>query len=110
MRKIMLTSEQAQICFSALDNPEPQKGLSVQEIRATLPLMDKLEANAERIPVQGGERIIFKDQELKMKEAEYQLLLTKLETSSGWASMSVGRRVLMLVDALKELPVEQEPA
>jgi len=111
MKKITLTGEEAQLIFSALDNGDPQRGLSLTEIRSLLPVMDKLEAQAERLPLVSGqgERFVFKDGTmLLLKESEFTTMINKLETSGGWASALVGRKVIRLIDRLKETPTEPD--
>lgn len=108
MRTISLTADEANLVYLTLDQAPPQRGLSVSDIRKVLPLMDKLEAPAKHIPVPGGERLEFVDMELQLKESEYQLVLSKFEESAGWSNANIGRRVIRLIDRLKEIPATGE--
>lgn len=110
MRNVKMTGEEAQLVFSALDAGDPQKGVSLHEIRVVLPLMDKLELQATKSPIPGGERLVFNDQvEVSLKESEFNTLTAKLEGSAGWASASIGRKVVRLLDRLKETTKEPDP-
>lgn len=106
MRNVLLTAEEATLVFTALNQGNPQTGLSIPEIRAVLPILDALEARAQKhiMPNNTGETLLFVDTPLQLKEAEYSLLLQKLENSSGWKSADVGRRVIKLTERLKEIP------
>ena len=112
MKKVTLTGEEANLVFTALDNGDPQRGLSLNEIRTLVPLMDKLEAQAEKQPLPGGqgERLIFRDVILVLKESEFTTLKSKLEGSGGWLTATTGRKIIKLIDRLKETPTEPDVA
>lgn len=110
MRRIKLSGEEANLVFNALDSGDPQRGLGLSDIRSLIPILDKLEAKAKKTPVPGGERFEFPcELEISLKESEFTLVQTKLESSTGWANVSVGRKVVALVDRIKETPSHAEP-
>ena len=105
MKRIKLTGEEANLVFNALDNGDPQRGLGLQDIRTLIPIMDKLEAQAKRTVVPGGERLEFPAElELSLKESEFTTVVSKLEASTGWTNVTTGRKVVRLVDRIKETP------
>lgn len=106
MRQFHVTAEEATLIFTALNNGDPQRGLSIVEIRAVLPILDALENTAKKqmLPDGSGESLIFVDTELTLKDSEHQLLIQKLEASGGWKSADVGRKVIRLNNRIKELP------
>jgi len=109
MRKVKLTGEEANLVFSALENGDPQRGLSLADVRTVMPVLEKLEAQATRQAIPGGEKLIFNPQlELVLKESEFQTLKSKLEGSSGWANATVGRKVVKLLERLAETPNEPD--
>ena len=103
MRKVTMTGDEASLVFNALEAGDPQRGLGLADIRNLMPILDKLEKGAKKIPVPGGERIEFAPTvEVALKESEFNLVISKLDSSTGWISVTVGRKVVALVDRIKE--------
>jgi len=112
MRRMNLTAVECKLIHTVLNSGDPQKGLSLSEVRTSIPILDKLEAPAIKKQTPEGESIEFVDASFKFKESEYNTIISKLENSSGWASVAFGRMVVKLIDTLKEVPLlpEQEKA
>ena len=109
MRKVKLTGEEANLVFASLENGDPQRGLSLADVRTVMPILEKLEAQADRQAIPGGEKLVFHDNtELVLKESEFTTLKAKLEGSTGWANASVGRRVVKIIDRLTETPADPD--
>jgi hypothetical protein len=97
------------LVFTSLDHGDPQRGVSLNEVRTVLPIMDKFEEQSTKTAVPGGERVVFNEQlTLSLKESEFNTLTSKLEGSAGWASASVVRKVIRLLDRLKETTKEPD--
>ena len=110
MRKIKMTGEEASLVFNALEAGDPQRGLGLADIRNLMPILDKLEKGAKKVQVPGGERLEFLPTvELSLKESEFTLVMSKLESSTGWTTVTVGRKVVALVDCIKETPLTPDP-
>ena len=103
MRRMNLTANEIKLIHTVLNSGDQQRGLSLPEIRTLLPLVDKLEVNAKRRQLPDGEMLEFVDASFVFKESEYNTILTKMEASSGWVSVDFGRKVIALVDKLKEV-------
>lgn len=104
MRTINLTATETKLIHGVMNVGDPQRGLSLSEIRTLIPLMDKIEATVTRKQVEQGEMLEFKDMTLEATESEYEMINKKLESSSGWMNVEVGRIVLKLIDKLKDIP------
>ena len=106
MRKINLNAIEASILHAAVNTGDPQRGVTLAEVRELSPLLDMLEVGST------GEGIdrIFRPVELALKESQYTTIKNKLGASVGWRSVEHGRLVMKLEDRLKELPIIDEPA
>ena len=114
MRKVTLTKDEASILHTAVNSGTPGQGLTLQEIRDAIPLLDKIEADGKELTDGNGNVIrdgngvavmtFDHDFELEFKESEYILSKTRLDNSGGWINVSNGRAVVKLADKFKELP------
>jgi len=113
MRTIKLNGDEVKSLYDALNQGDPQRGMTITEIRDIMPIMDKLEVNAKKtnMPTPNGVRQVlqFQETDLGLKESEYTLAVDKLEGSSGWVSVEIGRGVVKLIDKLKEVPSTPDP-
>ena len=105
MRKINLNAMEASLTHAALNMGDPQRGLSMQEIRDMVPLLDMIEAQSSG---QGMQRV-FKSIELTLKESQWEQVKNKIAHSSGWISVESGRVIMKLEDKIKESPYIPEP-
>ena len=100
MRRLKITFEESRLLFSAMDAGDPEKGLSMSDIRYRAPLMDKLEgltnANADD-----------RTMELILEETEFYTIMGCLELSKGWANYTVGKQALRLLEKIIKLPFEE---
>jgi hypothetical protein len=116
MKMVKLTEEQVKVLHDALNMGDPQRGLTISDIRAAMPLIDKLEKPAKKEKAfnrQVGavvETLYFVPLTLELKQSEYEFCLSKLEASSGWMSVEVGRKVVQLIDYIKEIPSVEDTA
>ena len=113
MRTMKLNGDEVKAMYDALNQGDPQRGLTVSEIREVMPIMDKLEETAKKskIPTPQGPRevLTFQETVLKLKESEYDILNRRLENSGGWVTVEIGRRVVNLIDKLKEVASVPDP-
>ena len=107
-RKITMTGDELKVLHDSVNQGEPQKGLNIKEIRELIPIVDKLEINAEKKQIfnqgQPIQMLTFKETTIELKESEYNICVSKLENSSGWVNVDYGRRVVALLDRIKEIP------
>lgn len=113
MRNMKLTEEQVKVLHDALNQGDSMRGLTIKEIREAMPILDMLEkpAKKERTRMPNGvmnEVLFFVSMELSLKQSEYDFCLNKLEASSGWMSVDFGRKVVGLIDYLKEIPAIED--
>ena len=115
MRKINLSAEEANIIFTVLNRPSnPQMGLTMQEIRKAMPILDKIEDKAEKEIVKhpdgsvAGERLAFHPVELEVEEDDFEMLKSRIDTSAGWESVQQGRQADALFIRLRDIPSEKE--
>jgi hypothetical protein len=101
MRKLTLTKDEAGILHTAINQGDPQRGLTLREIRDAIPILDRLELHAKQVR---GIHVFEKDVELELKESEYIFVRDKLDNSGSWISVSAGRTVVALADRFAELP------
>lgn len=105
MREVNLNASETNIVFTVLNQGDPQRGLTVQEIRTVMPLLDEIEKSIiNRKPgPDGAEFVNFGPAKLKLKESDYNFILQKLENSGGWSNAAQGRVVVALIDRFKEI-------
>jgi hypothetical protein len=104
MRKINLNAVEASIVHAVLNMSDPQRGLTMQEVRDAIPLLDMVEANCTQ---ENGQRI-FKPVDLVLKESQFEMLKNKFSKSCGWLSVEHGRAVVKLEDKIKDIPFTEE--
>jgi len=115
MRTINLSAEEANIVFTVLNRPaDPRVGLTMQEIRKGMPILDKIEETAEKEIVKDpngnilGERLAFHPVSLGLSEEDFEMLKGRIDNSSGWESMQQGRQADTFFKRLKDIPAEAE--
>ena len=113
MRTTKLTGDEVKVLYDTLNQGDPQRGLSISEVRELMPIIDRLEAPATKRQIttpQGRQEIIeFKATTLVLKESEFTICLNKLDSTAGILSVEYGRKVVNLHDKLKEIPTVADP-
>jgi len=106
MKKVKLTKDEVKNLYDTLNQGNPQRGLTMQDVRERSPIMDKLEENATKsivdTPQGPGESITFSDTELILKESEHAICMSCLDSSAGLATVTYGRLLMKLYEKVKE--------
>lgn len=113
MKRIKLSGDEVKILHDCLNQGDPQRGMGLSEIRELMPLVDKLEAPAEKknITTPQGQRemLNFKDMELVLKESEFTTCTQKMDGATGLMTVDYGRKIVELLDRMKEIASEPDP-